>query len=91
MDAIEKLQRFYNQCNRFPEVITRESIIQNMFDRGDKLSIEESLDGGTLTDDALVVLRKLNFTYDEIATLFDEKPSTLRQRSRRLKDLYQTA
>jgi hypothetical protein len=90
MDALEKLQRFYNQCDQLPEVITRESIIKNMFDRGNKLSIKESLDSGTLTDDALVVFRKLSFTYKEIGVLFDEKPSTLRQRFRRLKDLQPT-
>ena len=85
MDAIEKLQQFYNMCDRLPEVITRESIIKNMYDRGDKLAIKESLDAGTLTDEALGVLRKLSFTYEEIGVLFDEKAAALRQRARRLK------
>ena len=84
MDAVEKLQQFYNRCNNSSGEITRESIIQNFFDRCDKLAIQESLDGA-LTDEALGVLRKLNFTYEEIGELFDEKASTLRQRSRRLK------
>ena len=85
MDAVEKLQQFYNVCNQLPEEITRESIIQNLYDRSDKLAIEESLDGGTLTDEALGVLRTHKFTHEEIGALFGEKASTLRQRSRRLK------
>ena len=86
MEAVEKLQEFFNRCNDSSEEITRESIIQNFYDRYDKLAIQESLDGGALTDEALGVLRKLNFTHNEIAELFDEKPSTIRQRYRRLKD-----
>ena len=85
MDAILKLQEFYDQCDRLPEEITRESTIQNFYDRCDKLAIQESLDAGTLTDEALGVLRKLSFTYEEIGVLFDEKAAALRQRARRLK------
>lgn len=86
MDAKKKLQKFYNQCDHLPDEITRESTLQNLYDRIDKLFIEESLKDGTLTDEALKALRGLKFTYEEIGILFDEKPSTLRQRSRRLKD-----
>lgn len=85
MDARQKLQKFYNRCNNLPEEITRESILENLYHGIDKLAIEESLKDGTLADDALKALREHKFTYDEIGALFDEKPSTLRQRSRRLK------
>jgi len=85
MDAVEKLEEFYQRCDDSSGEITRESTLQNLNDRYDKLAIKESLKAGTLTDEALGVLRTHNFTYDEIGVLFDEKASTLRQRSRRLK------
>lgn len=90
MDAKKKLQKFYNRCNHLPEEITRESTLQNLYDRIDKLAIEESLKDGTLTDDALKALRELDFTYGEIGELFRLQPSMLRKRSQRFKDLRST-
>ena len=86
MDAGQKLQKFYNRCNNLPEEITRASVLENLYDGIDRLAIEESLKAGTLADDALKALREHKFTYDEIGVLFDEKASTIRQRSRRLKN-----
>jgi len=90
MDAGQKLQKFYNRCNNLPEVITRESILENLYNGIDRLAIEESLKAGTLADDALKALRGLDFTYKEIGALFRLQPSMLRKRVQRFKDLHPT-
>ena len=84
MDANEKLQDFFRRCDDNSGPITHESTVKNLSDRIDRLAIREALDAG-LTDEALGVLRRLSFTYEEIGVLFDKKAATLRQRARRLK------
>jgi len=84
MDAIEKLENFYQRCNDGSGQITHESTLRNLSDRIDRLAIREALDAG-LTDEALGVLRRLGFTFEEIGELFGKKAAALRQRARRLK------
>lgn len=90
MDAKKKLRKFYNRCNHLPGEITKESLLENIYDRIDKLFIEESLGDGTLTDEALKALRGSGFTYKEIGELFHLQPSMLRKRVQRFKDLQPT-